>query len=173
MRNPGVGSQRRLRRVICTFDIIEHIRQRVAVTGLEHLLSKTPVQPRRKTVSYNAGRKMMVMIGRRSKRLALSVPVVVYGRLRDKSTLREKTRTLSVSAHGGMVALTAAVQSGQTILLVNEATREEQECQLVYVGSRKRGKTEVGVAFTRRAPNFWQVSFPPVGRRSTSQRRAS
>ncbi len=129
------------------------------------------VQLTGKTVSYNAGRKMMVMIGRRSKRLALSVPVVVYGRLRDKSTLHEKTCTLSVSAHGGMLALTAAVQSGQTILLVNEASREEQECHVVYVGSRKRGKAEVGLAFTRPAPNFWQVSFPPVDRRSSLQRR--
>jgi hypothetical protein len=117
---------------------------------------------------------MMVKMGRRrSKRLALSVPVIVYGRLRDKSTLHEKTRTLLGSAHGGMLALSAPVQRGQTILLVNEATREEQECHVVYVGSRKRGKAEVGIAFLRPAPNFWQVSFPPVDRQSSSQRRAS
>ena len=138
------------------------------VTGLEHLLPKAPVQLMGKTVSYSASRKMMVMMDRRrSKRLALSVPVVVYGRLRDKSTLHEKTSTLSVSAHGGMLALAASVQSGQTVLLVNEATREEQECHVVYVGSRKRGKAEVGLAFTRPAPNFWQVNFPPVSRHSS------
>ena len=112
---------------------------------------------------------MMVMMDRRrSKRLALSVPVVVYGQLRDKSNLHEKTRTLSVSAHGGMLSLAAPVQSGQAILLVNEATREEQECRVVYVGSRKRGKAEVGLAFTRPVSDFWQVSFPPVGRHSLS-----
>ncbi len=55
---------------------------------------------------------MMVKLGRRSKRLALSVPVVVYGQLRDKSTLREKTQTLLVSALGGMLALTAPVRRG-------------------------------------------------------------
>ena len=116
---------------------------------------------------------MVKIARRRSKRLALSVPVIVYGQLRDKSTLREKTRTLWVSVHGGMLALAAPVQRGQTILLVNEATQEEQECQVVYVGSRERGKAEVGIAFTRLAPNFWQVSFPPVGRQSSPQRRAS
>ncbi len=117
---------------------------------------------------------MMVKISRRrSKRLALSVPVVVYGRSKAGSALHEKTRMLSVSANGGMLALAAPVQKGQTILLVNEATREEQECHVVYVGSRERGKAEVGIAFTRLAPNFWQVSFPPVGRQSSSQRQAS
>ena len=117
---------------------------------------------------------MIVRRGRRrSKRLALRVPVIVYGRSKAGSALREKTRMLSVSANGGMLALSAPVQRGQTILLVNEATREEQECHVVYVESRERGKAEIGIAFLRPAPNFWQVSFPPVDRQSPTQRRAS
>jgi len=111
---------------------------------------------------------MMVRIGRRrSKRLALCVPVIVYGRSKAGSALHEKTYMLSVSANGGMLALTTPVQLGQTILLVNEGTGEELECCVVYVGSRAHGKSEVGIAFTRPAPNFWQVSFPPVERQSS------
>ncbi len=104
---------------------------------------------------------------RRSKRLALRVPVIVYGRMRDKSVFHEKTRTLSVSAHGGMLALAAPVLVGQTILAVNEATGEEQEARVVYVEASVRGKAEVGIAFLGAAPNFWQVSFPPVRRKSS------
>src|SRR5262249_50773691 len=75
---------------------------------------------------------------RRSKRLALRVPVIVYGRMRDKSVFHEKTRTLSVSAHGGMLALAAPLPVGQAILVVNEATGEEQEARVVYVESDLR-----------------------------------
>jgi hypothetical protein len=111
---------------------------------------------------------MMVRTGlRRSKRLALCVPVIVYGRPKAGGALHEKTHMLSVSANGGMLALTTPVQLGQTVLLVNEATREEQECCVVYVGSRVHGKSEVGIAFTRPAPNFWQVYFPPLERESS------
>jgi acyl-coenzyme A thioesterase PaaI-like protein len=104
---------------------------------------------------------------RRSKRLALRVSVIVYGRMRDKSVFHEKTRTLSVSAHGGMLALAAPVLVGQTILAVNEATGEEQEARVVYVEASVRGKAEVGIAFVGAAPNFWQVSFPAVRRKSS------
>lgn len=74
---------------------------------------------------------------------------------------------LSLSANGGTVALAARVVPGQTILLVNEATRQEQECRVVYVGPWEDGKAKVGIAFMQPAPDFWQVSFPPVDRKSS------
>jgi hypothetical protein len=136
---------------------------------LESVCSKTPVQTTEKTLSYSCVTPSME-IGlrrRRSKRLALRVPVIVYGRMKDKSAFHEKTRTLSVSAHGGMLALAAPVLVGQTILAVNEATGEEQEARVIYVEASVRGKAEVGIAFVGAAPNFWQVSFPAVRRKSS------
>jgi hypothetical protein len=73
---------------------------------------------------------------------------------------------LAVNAHGGLVALATKVEPGQSLLLVNEATEEEQSCRVVYVGSEADGKTKVGLAFVHTAPNFWQVYFPPLNRRS-------
>lgn len=104
---------------------------------------------------------------RRSKRLWLTVPVLVYGRSRDKSNFHEKTHMLSVNAHGGLVTLTSKVELGQSLLLVNEATEEEQSCRVVYVGPEADGKTKVGLAFLHGAANFWQVYFPPIDRKSS------
>ena len=97
---------------------------------------------------------------RRSKRVRLRLPVVVYGQNRKVGAFREETFTNLVSAHGGLVALTARINVGETVLVVNKATQEEQECRVTYVqplvGSQKR----VGLALLRSAPNFWGLNFP-------------
>jgi len=98
---------------------------------------------------------------RRSKRLGLFVPVWVYGKDMSGEPFRELTRTLSVDAHGGLIALVAAVQEGQTILVQNRNTREEQECRVVHVEPAEDGNWTVGIAFAHVAPDFWQISFPP------------
>jgi hypothetical protein len=98
---------------------------------------------------------------RRSKRLGLSVAVRVYGKDISGETFRELTRTLSVDANGGLLALAATVQEGQTILVENRNTREEQECRVVHVGSAQDGKWAVGIAFAHVAVEFWRISFPP------------
>jgi hypothetical protein len=98
---------------------------------------------------------------RRSKRLVLTVPVWVYGKDMSGETFRELTRTLSVDANGGSLALAAAVQEGQTVLVENRNTREEQECRVVHVGSAQDGKWAVGIAFAQVAVDFWRISFPP------------
>ncbi|MGA7555157.1 MAG: hypothetical protein WBW54_15530, partial [Candidatus Acidiferrales bacterium] len=61
---------------------------------------------------------------RRSKRLPLSIPVHVYGRTPDNRPFRDVTTTNAISAHGGLLALTPRVKSGQTVLLVNSFTQE-------------------------------------------------
>ena len=102
---------------------------------------------------------------RRSKRLSLRVAVRVCGRTRNKNAFHEETHTLSVNAHGALVILTARVELGQTILLVNKATQEEQECRVVHVGPTADGKTKVGFAFKHTAPNFWHINFPPIAQK--------
>ena len=69
---------------------------------------------------------------RRSKRLVLSVPVHVLGQDVFRESFNEFTRTLSLSAHGGSLALAAQVETGQTILVVNKSTGKEQECRAIY-----------------------------------------
>lgn len=97
---------------------------------------------------------------RRSQRLALSLPVLIYGRGIDKRFFKEETTTLLVNAHGGSIALKGKVRLGEAICLVNKATQEEQECLVSYVGPRETGKARVGIAFKYSAPNFWRIRFP-------------
>jgi hypothetical protein len=102
---------------------------------------------------------------RRSKRLSLPVPVILYGRGADRNSIHEGTRMVSVNADGGLLTLAANVRRNQTLTIVNGKTQEERECRIVYVGRVLRnGRKEIGVEFTRPAPNFWQLSFPPMNR---------
>ena len=110
-------------------------------------------QPRRMTAR-------MPKAFRRSKRVSIRVPVVVYGQNRNVCAFREETSTNLVSAHGGLVALTARVGVGETVLVVNKATQEEQECRVTYVHSLEGPKRKVGLALLRSSPNFWGLNFP-------------
>jgi len=102
----------------------------------------------------------MPKASRRSKRVSLRVSVVVYGQNRSVGTFREEPSTNLVSAYGGLVALTARVAVGETVLVVNKATQEEQECRVTYVHSLEGPKKKVGLALLRTSPNFWGLNFP-------------
>lgn len=101
---------------------------------------------------------------RRSKRFPVEVAVRVYGRTGDNRPFRDVTRTLAVNAYGGLLTLSAAVEAGQSLLLVNSFTQEERECRVVCVEPANDGKKKVGVEFTRPRGNFWHIYFPLVDR---------
>ncbi len=102
---------------------------------------------------------------RRSKRFPAEIAVHVYGRTGDNRPFRDRTYTLAVNAYGGLLTLNAPVEEGQSLLLVNSLTQEEQECRVVYVGPADNGKKKVGIEFTRPEGNFWHVYFPLMDRR--------
>lgn len=99
---------------------------------------------------------------RRSQRVFLSIPVVVEGQPLKGAKFREETTTLAVSAHGGLVTLSNAVDPKQKVLLTHRASGQQQSCRVAYSGTIQRGKTEVGLEFTSPAPKFWQIDFPPT-----------
>ena len=98
-------------------------------------------------------------VERRSTRLMLSVPVLVYGWATGDSPFTEITRTLSVNAHGGLLALIAMVQPGQMILLANSNTQEEREGRIVYVGREYDGQRKVGFELMGPAGRFWGLMY--------------
>lgn len=100
---------------------------------------------------------------RRSKRLALSVSVRVFGKDAFLESFNEFTHTLSVNAHGAALALAAKVEKGRSILVVNRNTGEERECRIVHVGSMKDGKWAIGIEFVQPVANFWKINFPTTG----------
>jgi hypothetical protein len=120
----------------------------------------TPLSPEVRPIRMAAAN--MLKARRRSKRLPLRVPVAVYGRNRRMGAFREETVTDLVNAHGGLVALTTRVGLGETFLVVNKATQEEQQCRVVYVEPLEGPKKKVGFALLLSAPNFWRIDFPPT-----------
>ena len=97
---------------------------------------------------------------RRSQRVILSVPVTVSGP-GAKGKFSEDTKTLVVNAHGALITLAAKVSQGQQLELKTASNPEPQTCKVVYIGPTVQTQTQVGLEFTKPAPHFWHVAFPP------------
>jgi hypothetical protein len=94
---------------------------------------------------------------RAGKRISLHVPVLVYGWSKKEISFHEEATTLLVNASGGLIAMNAQVEVGETIFISNKATQQEQECRVAYVDRDIHGKLRVGAAFKRPAPHFWRI----------------
>lgn len=100
---------------------------------------------------------------RRSQRVTLRVPIVVSESQTGNGVHIERTHTLAVNQHGGLIALRAKVSPGQNLLLTNSATRESKECRVVYLGPNHHDKRQVGIEFVDPVTDFWNISFPALG----------
>lgn len=94
---------------------------------------------------------------RRAQRIALQVPVFVYGHGRHQEPFHEETTSLVVNAHGALLPMSNRVRLGQELLLTNPATLTEQPCRVVFLASKRSHRSKVGVAFTGEAPAFWSL----------------
>ena len=99
---------------------------------------------------------------RRSQRIDLNIPVVVHRPSSEGPRFYESTQTLVVSAHGALMTLTDLVAPKQRLFVQNTGSGEQQECRVVYVKRELTGPPKVAVEFTRPAPSFWHIAFPPA-----------
>lgn len=99
---------------------------------------------------------------RQSQRIFLDVPVQVMGHDTLGIAFSEDTRTLKVSADGCSLPLSAPVNKGQHVTLVNIRTRAMLDCVVVRIEQSSGARHEIGMAFVLPNRKFWQVSFPPV-----------
>lgn len=98
---------------------------------------------------------------RRSERVLLDVPVVLFGESADHGPFREETFTVTVSAHGALVMLEAKVSLGQKVKLANPGNWDERDARVAFVGGDHAGLAQVGIEFEQPSPQFWPVSSPP------------
>ena len=98
---------------------------------------------------------------RRSSRVAIDIPVEVYGQSLDGKIFHEETRTLVANAHGVLISLATEIGLQQTLLLVHKKTRKEIECRVTYRKETEKGRAEVGIEFVSPSPRFWRIAFPP------------
>jgi len=90
----------------------------------------------------------------------LRLPITVSGES-SQGPFREDTYTSIVNAHGALINLAAKVSQEQTLRLKSSSHHEEQTCRVTYIGPVTEGRAQVGIEFTKPAPQFWHIAFPP------------
>jgi len=103
-----------------------------------------------------------VVNARRSQRVAARIRVTVTRRGGEDSTLSEDTYTLVVSAHGALILLKMDARPGETLILRNLMSNEEQLIRVVRVSEKEPSGNPVAIEFINPAPHFWQIDFPPA-----------
>ncbi|HXR75290.1 MAG TPA: hypothetical protein VN737_04895 [Bryobacteraceae bacterium] len=93
---------------------------------------------------------------RKALRHSHETTVLVYGSDSEKQPFHEQSETIDANENGCLLSLASNVSRGQRLFLTNMRNQAEQECRVVYVGPRARGKSRVGVEFTHPMPQFWQ-----------------
>ena len=101
------------------------------------------------------------MARRRSQRVLMQVAIRVRGNNAQGTAFEEETETLAINAHGALILLQVRLISGNKVMMQHKRTQEEQECQVVFLGPVRSGKSEIGLEFSEPRPSFWRVAFPP------------
>jgi c-di-GMP-binding flagellar brake protein YcgR len=104
---------------------------------------------------------------RRSARVTLAVPLRVDGQALSGEQFIIRTQSHTVSQFGCMFPLEEEVVPDQTLVLMNEHTRQSVQCKVVTTRRQRDGKRYLGVEFiSANANNFWRISFSKPGARS-------
>ncbi len=100
--------------------------------------------------------------------MQIALPVLVRG-----TDFREKTSTVSVSAHGCLVRLAAKVAQGDEVWLIHPKTAEEIPSRVVSLGKQGGEKIPDGIEFSEPSPLFWRINFPPDDWQTSMERKRS
>jgi len=92
---------------------------------------------------------------RRSSRASMCADLIVCA---DDGQWQERTCTLSLNAHGVLVALGTKVARGQRLIVRNPENLAERDGRVVSLGRTYGRRREVAIEFTQPAPNFWRKS---------------
>lgn len=102
---------------------------------------------------------------RRTARASLCMNLLVYGETGAGEKFRYWTKSVSVSAHGGVLLLEAALTVGQGFQVMNEYNGKKAKGKIVAVRSTREGQVQASFEFAEGGENFWSMSFPAAGAR--------
>ena len=91
--------------------------------------------------------------------------VLAYGQTEEGEKFKFWTRTTSVSEHGGVLVLEAALQAGQVLELMNEYNLRKASARILTLRQGKEGQTNAAFEFVKGGESFWNMAFPPSGAR--------
>ncbi len=95
---------------------------------------------------------------RRSTRFVSNVTFVVSRQSLEKQLFQERVLTLSINAHGALLALTGQVTLGQQLLLMNSKTWSRTKGRVIRLCALEGEWTQVAVEFEEPTPEF---GYPP------------
>ncbi|HJZ64735.1 MAG TPA: PilZ domain-containing protein [Candidatus Acidoferrum sp.] len=110
--------------------------------------------------SYRRGEK------RRSSRVTLAVPIRVDGENIAGEKFIISTVTVALSQFGCLIQLDEDVLVDQTLVLMNEHTRQSAQGRIVSTRRQRNGHKHVGVEFISPSENFWRMTFVKPGAKS-------
>jgi c-di-GMP-binding flagellar brake protein YcgR len=111
---------------------------------------------------------------RRSVRVTLAVPLRVDGQSVSGEEFIIRTHSHTVSQFGCLIPVDAEVAPDQTLVLMNENTRQSAQCRVVSTRRHRDGKRYLGVEFTTPTKsNFWRIAFTKPGARSLKRQYGS
>jgi hypothetical protein len=110
---------------------------------------------------------------RRSSRVVIDIPVILFGQSADRKMFEEQTKTLTVSAHGALISLKSNIDSQRPVLMANPRTGLEVQCRVAHRKDGKDGEVEIGLEFSIALPKFWGIHFPPEDWNPAERKKAS
>jgi hypothetical protein len=93
---------------------------------------------------------------RRSERRSLSGTVGIYGHEAAMMPFNDEASVCNVSENGGLLLLSIPVVIGQQVLVINDATSEENIGRVVRVRINHEDKLEAAVELLNPAADFWR-----------------
>ena len=102
------------------------------------------------------------MMGRRSARLPIVIPITIHGTDPGGQGFKESTWTICVNKQGAKIATFHHLPVGGQILVVNPVLGRSAKAHVVWVGDKRYREDpyEIGVELTE-AINLWAVKHPP------------
>jgi len=139
------------------------VQQRGLPTVVEDAPSPSATEDSPRPSNPAVGKKFSELGGwRRSQRVRIEMPLDVYVYGEDEEPIFGKGKTVDVSAHGALLALSMPVDIGQTLRLVHPQTKQEIECHVLrFVKRDPEGGGQVGVEFAGMSQHFWGIASPP------------
>lgn len=107
---------------------------------------------------------------RRSQRVMIRIPVTLeFGP--DGKTVTVEATTASVNEHGAMLLCprSLAVEMQLQVKRQGQGTSQQQLCRIVRAPIESAEGYLIPVEFTRPAPGFWGISFPPTNWKSPEE----
>lgn len=123
------------------------------VAPLDEPAPATPAQP---VYALSPAAYAAKKASRSGARIAVHVPVVIYGFGGSSGSFKEETETVVVNAGGALVLLKARLSVGDTIHLIDRLTGTEQQMRVAYLDRYSERESRVGLAFKTPMPNFWR-----------------